>query len=239
MLQVKEVHTYYGLSHVLHGVDMSLRKGEAVSLIGRNGAGKTTLMRTIMQLTPAAQGAVTSNSVSLVGLKPHAIYKMGIKLVPQGRRVFPKLTVEENLQLALVGQKVNNAKQELQKAYDRFQALAIRRNQKVQGLSGGERQMLAIARALVGNTKMILMDEPTEGLAPIVVRELRDFLLELKKTGIAILLAEQNVKMALSVCDRHYILEKGEIRFSGTTEDLACNNGVLMQTLGVTVGCEV
>jgi branched-chain amino acid transport system ATP-binding protein len=246
MLQIKQVHTYYGPSHVLHGVDMSLQKGEAVSLIWRNGAGKTTLMRTIMQLTPAAEGSITSESVNLVGLKPHTIYKMGIKLVPQGRKVFPKLTVEENLQLALVGQKVNNTKQELEKAYDRFEALGKRRNQKVQGLSGGERQMLAIARALLGNTTIVLMDEPTEGLAPIVVRELRDFFLELKKTGLAILLAEQNVKMALSVCDRHYILEKGEIRFSGSTEDLACNNGVLMQTLGVTgavsgadVRCEV
>jgi branched-chain amino acid transport system ATP-binding protein len=168
-----------------------------------------------------------------VGLKPHSIYKMGIKLVPQGRKVFPKLTVEENLQLALVGQKVNDNRAELEKAYDRFEALSTRRHQKVQGLSGGERQMLAIARALVGNTTVVLMDEPTEGLAPIVVRELRDFLLELKKTGISILLAEQNVKMALSVCDRHYILEKGEIRFSGSTEDLSRNNGVLMQTVGV------
>lgn len=234
MLKVKGVHTYYGLSHVLHGVEMYLQKGEAVSLIGRNGAGKTTLMRTIMQLTPAAQGSVTSENVNLVGLKPHAVYKMGIKLVPQGRKVFPKLTVEENLQLALVGQKVNNTREELEKAYKRFEALSTRRNQKVQGLSGGERQMLAIARALVGNTTVVLMDEPTEGLAPIVVRGLRDFILELKKTGISILLAEQNVKMALSVCDRHYILEKGEIRFSGSTEDLACNDGVLMQTLGVT-----
>lgn len=246
MLEIKGVHTYYGLSHVLHGVDVYLQKGEAVSLIGRNGAGKTTLMRTIMQLTPAAQGSVTSDNVNLVGLKPHNIYKMGIKLVPQGRKVFPKLTVEENLQLALVGQKVNDNRVELEKAYDRFEALGTRRHQKVQGLSGGERQMLAIARALVGNTTVVLMDEPTEGLAPIVVRELRDFLLELKKTGISILLAEQNVKMALSVCDRHYILEKGEIRFSGSTEELSSNNGVLMQTVGVisnvasaNVPCEV
>ncbi len=234
MLEIKGVHTYYGLSHVLHGVDMHLQKGEAVSLIGRNGAGKTTLMRTIMQLTPASEGSVISDNVNLVGLKPHTIYKMGIKLVPQGRKVFPKLTVEENLQLALVGQQVKDARAEFEKAYQRFEALSARRSQKVQGLSGGERQMLAIARALMGNTTVVLMDEPTEGLAPIVVRELRDFLLELKKTGISILLAEQNVKMALSVCDRHYILEKGEIRFSGSTEDLTCNNGVLMQTLGVT-----
>jgi branched-chain amino acid transport system ATP-binding protein len=234
MLALEGVHTYYGLSHVLQGVNLHLSKGEAVSLIGRNGAGKTTLMRTIMQLTPSAKGSVRWGDVSLCGLKPHMVYKMGVKLVPQGRKVFPKLTVEENLRLALIGQKVSDWKSELDRAYGLFHALGVRRHQKVRGLSGGERQMLAIARALLGNTSVVLMDEPTEGLAPIVVRELRDFLLELKKTGLAILLAEQNVKMALSVCDRHYILEKGEIRFSGTTEDLNRNDAVLRQTLGVT-----
>ncbi len=234
MLALKGVHTYYGLSHVLHDVSLQLKKGEAVSLIGRNGAGKTTLMRTIMQLTPPAQGSVTCRDIALNGLKPHMVYKMGVKLVPQGRQVFPKLTVEENLRLALIGQKVADWKSELDGAYELFHVLGVRRHQKVRGLSGGERQMLAIARALLGSTSVVLMDEPTEGLAPIVVRELRDFLLNLKKTGLAILLAEQNVKMALSVCDRHYILEKGEIRFSGTTEDLNRNDAVLMQTLGVT-----
>jgi branched-chain amino acid transport system ATP-binding protein len=234
MLEVNNVHTFYGPSHILHGVQMTLEKGEAVSLIGRNGAGKTTLMRTIMQLTPAAEGTITSNSADLTRLRPHDIYRMGIKLVPQGRRVFPKLTVEENLQLALIGQKVSDSASELRKAYERFEILGRRRHQKVRGLSGGERQMLAIARALLGNTTLVLMDEPSEGLAPIVVREVRDFIIDLKKTGLAILLAEQNVKMALSACDRHYILEKGEVRFSGSTEDLTRNDDVLMQTLGVT-----
>lgn len=234
MLEVKGVHTFYGASHVLHGVDIGVTKGEAVSLIGRNGAGKTTLMRTIMQLTPAAEGSVIALGVDLAKLKPHNIYRMGIKLVPQGRKVFPKLTVEENLELALVGQRGNNTRVELEKAYGRFAALGARRYQKVRMLSGGERQMLAIARALLGKTAVVLMDEPTEGLAPIVVREVRDSLIDLKKTGLAILLAEQNVKMALSVCDRHYILEKGEMRFSGSTEELTRNEAILMQTLGVT-----
>jgi branched-chain amino acid transport system ATP-binding protein len=234
MLEVENVHTFYGASHILHGVDVTLKKGEAVSLVGRNGAGKTTLMRTIMQLTPAAEGTITSNGVDLTALKPHDIYRMGIKLVPQGRRVFPKLTVEETPQLALIGQKVSDPESELEKAYERFEVLGRRRRQRVRGLSGGERQMLAIARSLLGNTTLVLMDEPSEGLAPIVVREVRDFILDLKKTGLAIFLAEQNVKMALSACDRHYILEKGEVRFSGSTEDLALNDDVLMQTLGVT-----
>jgi len=233
-LRVEGVHTYYGPSHILHGVDLQVNRGEAVSLIGRNGAGKTTLMRSIMQLTSPKTGSVTYAGVRLKGLKPHAVYKMGIKLVPQGRHVFPRLTVVENLRLALVGQKVKDWNLELERAYGLFHVLGVRRDQPVRGLSGGERQMLAIARALLGNTTVVLMDEPTEGLAPIVVRELRDFLLELKKTGLAILLAEQNVKMALSVCDRHYILEKGEIRYSGSTEDLRHNDAILMQTLGVT-----
>lgn len=234
MLEVRGLHTFYGPSHILHGVDLSLLRGEAVSLVGRNGAGKTTLMRSIMQLTRPSKGSITSNGSELTELKPHEIYKLGIKLVPQGRRVFPKLTVEENLQLALMGQKVESPTAEIEKAYERFEVLGRRRSQRVRGLSGGERQMLAIARALLGTTNLLLMDEPSEGLAPIVVRELRDFILELKKTGLAILLAEQNVKMALSACDRHYILEKGEMRFSGTTEELAINDDVLIQALGVT-----
>lgn len=234
MLDVQHVHTFYGPSHILHGVDLSLQRGEAVSLIGRNGAGKTTLTRSIMQLTPPTEGVITFDGVDLTKLKPHNIYKMGIKLVPQGRRVFPKLTVEENLQLALIGQKVDDPTAELAKAYERFEVLGRRKHQKVRGLSGGERQMLAIARGLLGSTTLLLMDEPSEGLAPIVVRELHDFVLELKKTKLAILLAEQNVKMAVSACDRHYILEKGEIRFSGSTADLSANDHVLVQTLGVT-----
>jgi branched-chain amino acid transport system ATP-binding protein len=234
MLEVSGLHSYYGPSHVLHGVDVSLTRHEAVSLLGRNGAGKTTLMRTIMQLMPARQGTIASNGVDLTSLKPHDVYKLGIKLVPQGRKVFPKLTVEENLQLALMGQKVKNPRAELEQAYERFAVLGSRRRQKVRGLSGGERQMLAIARALLGHTVLVLMDEPTEGLAPIVVREVRNSIVELKKTGLAVFLAEQNVKMAVSACDRHYILEKGEMRFSGSTGELNANDDILMQTLGVT-----
>ncbi len=233
MLEVRNVHTFYGPSHILHGVEMTLKKGEAVSLIGRNGAGKTTLMRTIMQLTPPAEGTIKSGGVDLTKLRPHDVYRMGIKLVPQGRGVLPRLTVEENLQLALIGQKVSDSTSELNKAYERFEILGKRKNQKVRGLSGGERQMLAIARALLGHTTLVLMDEPSEGLAPIVVREVRDSILDLKKTGVAIFLAEQNVKMALSACDRHYILEKGEVRFSGSTQELTSNGDVLMQTVGV------
>ncbi len=234
MLELRDVHTYYGPSHVLHGVSLSLPQGEAVSLIGRNGAGKTTLMRSIMQLTPSRSGTITTaDGTDLCKLKPHDVYRRGIKLCPQGRKVFPKLTVEENLVLALVGQQVKNPGQYLEKAYDQFAVLREKRHQKVRGLSGGQRQILAVARALLGQTSVLLMDEPSEGLAPLLVKELHDTILQIKKTGLTILLAEQNVKMALSACDRHYILEKGEIRFSGTTEEINRNQDILMQTLGV------
>jgi branched-chain amino acid transport system ATP-binding protein len=233
MLSVEDVHTYYGPSHVLHGIDLLLEKGDVISVMGRNGAGKTTLMRTIMGLTPARKGTVGFDGRDITRLKPHDIFRLGIRLVPQGRNVFPKLTVEENLRLALVAQKSADPRSELEKAYDRFPILGQRRQQKVKGLSGGERQMLAIARGLLGKTRILLMDEPSEGLAPLIIRELHDTILEIKTEDITIFLAEQNVKMALSVCDRHYILEKGEIRFTGTTEEMSANEDIMIQTLGV------
>jgi len=235
MLELKDVHTYYGLSHVLHGISLSLKKGEVVSVMGRNGAGKTTLMRTIMALTPARTGQVHFDGSEITHLRPHQIFARGIKLVPQGRRVFAKLTVEENLRLAMVGGKVDDLAQQLRKAYARFPILGERKSQKVRGLSGGERQMLAIARGLLGNTVLLLMDEPSEGLAPLVVRELHDSILKIKGEGVSVLLAEQNTKMALSACDRHYLLEKGEIRFEGTTQEISRNGEVMMQYLGIAV----
>ncbi len=233
MLRLREVHTFYGRSHVLQGISLVLNQGDVVSVMGRNGAGKTTLMRTIMGLTPARSGAITLNDIEITNLRPHKIFSYGMKLVPQGRRVFPKLTVEENLQLVMVGQKVHQPAGELEKAYSRFPILRQRRYQKVKGMSGGERQMLAVARALLGKTHTILMDEPTEGLAPIVVKELYRIILDIKTEGITIFLAEQNVKMALISCDRHYILEKGEIRFEGSTEMILANQDIVTQTLGV------
>ena len=234
MLRIKDVHTFYGMSHVLHGVNLEMATGEAVSLVGRNGAGKTTLMRTVMQLTPPRSGSILiDGDVELVKLKPHQVFRHGVRLCPQGRAVFPKLTVQENLELALVAQHVEDPRQEIEDTFDRFDILGIKRHQKVRELSGGQRQILAVARALLGETSIVLMDEPSEGLAPIMVRELRDLILDIKKSNVTILLAEQNVKLALSACDRHYILEKGEIRFSGTTQDLSSNEDILIQTLGV------
>jgi branched-chain amino acid transport system ATP-binding protein len=232
MLELQDVHTYYGPSHVLHGIAIRIGEGDVVSVMGRNGAGKTTLLRTIMGLTQARSGSILFNEKEITSRRPHDIYLLGIKLVPQGRKVFAKLTVEENLQLALVAQKVDTAA-EIEKAYRHFPILGQRKHQRVRGLSGGERQMLAIARGLLGFTTIVLMDEPTEGLAPIVVRELRGKLLEIKRDGVTIFLAEQNVKLALSLCDRHYIMEKGEIRFEGSTETMLENKDLMIQYLGV------
>jgi branched-chain amino acid transport system ATP-binding protein len=235
MLELQNIHTYYGPSHVLYGISLAIKEGEAVSIMGRNGAGKTTLMRTVMALTPARNGKVIFNGSEITNLRPHEIFARGVKLVPQGRRVFAKLTVEENLQLAMVGVKVANPSLELKKAYEHFPILGQRKSQRVRGLSGGERQMLAIARALLGRTLLLLMDEPTEGLAPLVVRGLHGSILQIKSGGVTVLLAEQNTKLALSSCDRHYILEKGEIRFEGTTQAIQQNSEAMMQSLGVTV----
>jgi branched-chain amino acid transport system ATP-binding protein len=235
MLELRNIHTYYGPSHVLHGVSLTVQEGEAVSVMGRNGAGKTTLLRTIMGLTPARDGELLFNGAEITKLRPHEIFALGIKLVPQGRHIFVKLTVEENLRLAMVGVSLPNPAQELRKAYARYPILGERKNKKARTLSGGERQMLTIARALVGKTLLLLMDEPTEGLAPRVVMGLRDSILEIKKEGITVILAEQNTKMALSACDRHYIMEKGEIRFEGMTEEIEHNRDVMTQYLGVSV----
>lgn len=232
MLELKDVHAYYGLSHVLHGIGIRIGEGDVVSVMGRNGAGKTTLLRTIMGLTQSRRGSILLKGREINAYRPHDIYRLGIKLVPQGRKVFPKLTVEENLMLALVAQTANPTA-EIAKAYRHFPVLGQRKHQRVRGLSGGERQMLAIARGLLGFTTIVLMDEPTEGLAPIVVRELRDKLLEIKQEGVTIFLAEQNVKLALSLCDRHYIMEKGEIRFEGSTQTMIENKNVMVQYLGV------
>jgi len=238
-IAIEGLHAGYGEVRVLSGISMNVQGGETVVLLGTNGNGKSTLIKCIMgQVRPTAGSIVADidgTSYDLIGRSTEDIVGIGISLVPEGRRLFPKLTVEENLRLALVGAKASEPALELKKAYARFSILEERKNQKVRGLSGGERQMLAIARGLLGHTSLLLMDEPSEGLAPLVVRELRDSILKIKGEGVTVLLAEQNTKMALSTGDRHYILEKGEIRFEGTTESISKNGEVMMQYLGVPV----
>jgi branched-chain amino acid transport system ATP-binding protein len=235
MLQVEDIHTYYGPSYILHGISLNVQEREVVSLLGRNGAGKTTTIRSIMGLTPPREGRITFQETEIAGRPPHEIFELGIKLVPQGKQILPTLTVEENLRLAMLKTELGGSeRQELERVYGKFPILKERRRQPGGHLSGGERQMLAIARVLLGRTALILLDEPTEGLAPLIVKEIKETIQEIKGEGVALLLAEQNVKMALEVADRHYIIDKGTVKFEGTTQQLRDSLGVLETYLGVT-----
>lgn len=225
MLEVDHIHTYYGMSHVLFGVSLEVKNGEVVCLLGRNGAGKTTTLRSIMGLTPPRSGSITYKGISITGRPPYQLARMGIGYVPDTRRIFPDLTVAENLE---IGQrKMGNGKGwTKERVYELFPALRKIESRKGGYLSGGEQQMLAIARALMGNPELLLLDEPTEGLAPLVVRELEEQISQLRLEGISILLAEQNVKSALRLANRGYIIDGGQIRYHGTVVDLRENEEV-------------
>jgi branched-chain amino acid transport system ATP-binding protein len=232
---VENIHTYYGPSYILHGISLNVQEKEVVSLLGRNGAGKTTTIRSIMGLTPPREGRITFHEKEIGGKPPHEIFRLGIKVVPQGKQILPTLTVEENLKLAMLKTELQGSeKKELERVYEKFPILKGRKRQPGGYLSGGERQMLAIARVLLGKTGLILLDEPTEGLAPLIVKEIKETIQEIKGEGVALLLAEQNVRMALEVADRHYIIDKGMVTFEGTTQQLKDSLGVLETYLGVT-----
>ena len=232
-LALEGVNTYYGPSHILFDLGLTVAEGTVTCLLGRNGAGKTTAIRTIMGLTPPRSGAITFRGERISGLRPWQIFRRGIKLVPQGRGIFPPLSVEENLRLALLRAEAQEPAAELEKVYALFPVLAERRRQRGQTLSGGELQMLAIARALLGRTGLILMDEPTEGLAPLVVRTIQETLHRIKREGATVLLAEQNARMALDVGDWHHIIDDGRIRFSGDSRSILGNDEIMTQYLGV------
>lgn len=233
LLSVEDVHSYYGQSHALHGVSLCVNEGEVVSLLGRNGAGKTTTIHSIMGLVRPRRGRIVFDDVPLHNKLPYEIFRCGIRIVPQGRRIIPLLSVEENMRLAALQAVRKNQKQEIERVYAHFPILQERRTQRAGHLSGGERQMLAIARALLGEPRLILMDEPSEGLAPIVIREIAANITEIKKTGVSILLAEQNVKMALVAAQRHYIVDQGTVKFEGTSDALEQDGSVLGEYLGV------
>jgi branched-chain amino acid transport system ATP-binding protein len=230
------VNTYYGASHILFDMSFVVEEGTVTCLLGRNGAGKTTTMRTIMGLTPARSGTITFAGAPISRLRPHEIFRRGIKLVPQGRGIFPRLTVEENLRLAMLKADVGDPTHELRRVFTLFPILEERREQKGRTLSGGQLQMLAIARALLGRTRVILMDEPTEGLAPLTVRAVQDALLAIKREGVTIVLAEQNVRMALTVADRHHIIDNGRVVFSGSSDAIRENEEIKTTYLGVSKG---
>ncbi|MDR7440145.1 MAG: ABC transporter ATP-binding protein [Armatimonadota bacterium] len=224
MLEVEGIHTYYGQSHVLFDVSLRALEGEVVFLLGRNGAGKTTTLRSIVGLTPPRRGRIRYRGEDVTGLPPHRIAHRGIAYVPDDRRIFPDLTVRENLEIA--SRSRGSGYWTLDRVFDLFPVLREKRHHRGSALSGGEQKMLAIARALVGNPDLLLLDEPMEGLAPLLVRALEERIRMLKRSGLTVLLAEQNVPAVLRIADRGYIIDDGRIRFEGTVEDLQRNEEV-------------
>ena len=223
MLKLTDVHAYYGTSHVLQGVSLEVQDGEIVALLGRNGMGKTTTLKAVMGFVRVQGGAVEFHGRPIGGLRPHEVACLGIGYVPENRRIFPGLTVRENLELGLsnAAQITEDLRQRnLERVFHHFPILRERAGMQGRNLSGGQQQMLTIARAMMGEAKLILMDEPTQGLAPALVREIRDIIRELKGMGITVLLVEQNARVALNVADRGYIMEKGRVVFGASAETL-------------------
>lgn len=239
MLEIEDLHSYYGASHVLQGVTLRVSDGSVAALLGRNGMGKTTLVRSIMGTRPPVvrEGSIRFGGEELVGRASYHIAQLGLGLVPQGRRVFPSLTVLENLSIAgrpSRGQSGNGRTEwDLDAVYRLFPRLDERRAQRAGQLSGGERQMLAIGRALMTNPELVLMDEPSEGLAPLLVQQLRDQISALKESGVSIFLVEQNLGLALAVSDEIFILSRGQIVYHGTPEELEGDEEVKRLHLGV------
>ena len=229
MLSVDDVHTYYGDSHVLHGVSLRVGRGEAVAILGRNGAGKTTLIRSIVGFTPPRAGRVLFEGEAIHAWPAHRIARRGLALVPQGRRIFAPLTVRENL---LLGARAATG-WTLPRVLELFPRLAERADQSGGTLSGGEQQMLAIGRALLTNGRLLLLDEPSEGLAPLIVREIGEVVRRLRAEHLAILLVEQNYHLALRVADRVYVMSKGQIVYEGTPSALEAAEDVKRRYLGV------
>jgi branched-chain amino acid transport system ATP-binding protein len=230
MLKLDGVHAHYGKSHILQGVSLQVGEGEAVALLGRNGVGKTTTLRSIMGLTPSSAGSVTFAGVQIDRIAPHKIPGLGLGYVPQGRRIFPKLTVYENMCLGLPRDPPDG---ELDPIFERFPVLKNRLAQFGGTLSGGEQQMLAIARCLVMKPKLILLDEPTEGIMPKLVTSIREDIRAINSSGVSILLVEQNVRTALLVCGRVYVMEKGVICYRGVSQELRENPEIVHRLLGV------
>jgi branched-chain amino acid transport system ATP-binding protein len=230
LLDVQGIHTYYGNSHVLRGVSLGVGYGQVVCLLGRNGSGKSTIIRSIIGFAPLRAGTISFLGRPIHGLSPDVIARLGVGLVPQGRRIFPNLTVLENL---LVCRRSRDHGWTLDRLFALFPALRERARQSGDSLSGGEQQMLAIGRALLENTTLLLMDEPSEGLAPQVLERVREVILELKGVGLSTLLVEQNLALGLAVADYVYVLNKGQIVFGGTPEQFRDDEVVKELYLGI------
>jgi branched-chain amino acid transport system ATP-binding protein len=221
LLKVEEANTYYGLSHVLQGVSLEVAEKEIVTLVGRNGAGKTTTLKSILGITPVRSGKIRFDGEEIGALPTHVIIQRGISYVPEERRIIPGLTVRENLRLALLKSRNRNRESEMiDRVAEYFPVLKARLKQQGTSLSGGEQQMLAIARALVTDPKIMLIDEPTEGLMPLLVETIAEIIQTINQTGVTVLLVEQNVEMALSISHRAYVIDEGRIQSSGQARDI-------------------
>ena len=233
ILEVDKIDSFYGEAHVLHQIELEVKRGEAVAVLGRNGAGKTTLLRSILGLTPAKSGAIAFQGKDITHLPTNDIANLGLGWVPDNRRIFPTLTVRQNLDIASkkgVGGKIQ---WDIERVYQHFPALKELANQKGETLSGGEQQMLSIARTLMGNPSLILLDEPSEGLAPLIVRDVMNIVLELTATNLTTVLVEQNAMLALRVCKRVYVLDDGKNVHEGTAEEMFADDQLKQQLLGI------
>ena len=231
MLEIKGLYVNYGAVHALNGVSMTVKDGEIVSLIGANGAGKTTTLRTITGLEKAASGSITFDGHDLRKIEPSKIITLKLAHVPEGRHIFPQMTVEENLEMGAFTDQTDMART-MADVYERFPRLKERKRQLAGTLSGGEQQMLAMGRALMSNASMLMLDEPSMGLSPLLVQEIFDIIRDIHKEGMTILLVEQNAQMALSVADRAYVLETGHVVMDGTGAELLTNERVRNAYLG-------
>lgn len=223
MLELNLVNTFYGKAHILNDLSFSLGSGEVVSLLGRNGAGKTTTVKSIMQLVKPYSGSVTFNDHDLNRLAPHRVAKLGIGYVPEDRRIFTDLTILENLEVGRQAPRDGRVSWTVDRLFELFPNLAERRHNRGKALSGGEQQMLSIARTLMGNPRLLLLDEPSEGIAPVIVEQMAATILTLKAEGLPVLLSEQNLHFARVVSDRAIIIESGEKKYDGTFDDLEAN----------------
>jgi branched-chain amino acid transport system ATP-binding protein len=229
ILEVKGIDTYYGLGHILHGLSIRVEEGEVVALLGRNGAGKTTTLRSVTGLTPPRRGEIRYKGRDIAGLDAYKISQMGIAMVPETRDIFSYLTVKENLSIA----ERRGSRWQMDTVLERFPGLKERMNHKGRELSGGEQEMLAIARALMTGPELLLLDEPSQGLAPLVVNTVMDTIRELKKQHVSMLLVEQNAEMALQLAERVYVIDHGTVVFEGTPQKLRAETQVTATYLGV------
>lgn len=232
MLKVEDINVYYGAIHAIHGVSFDVNEGEIVTLIGANGAGKSTILKTVSGLLRSRTGSLTFDGHKISNMPPHKLVSLGLAHVPEGRRIFQHMTVLENLELGAYTKPASGIDADLEKVFEQFPRLKERRRQIAGTLSGGEQQMLAMGRALMSHPKLLMLDEPSMGLAPILVEQIFDIIKMLHSGGTTILLVEQNAQMALSIADRAYVLETGEITLSGTGEELKKSDKVRKAYLG-------